>query len=628
MYALKLLGPKGMAGDDKYILSTKIARGGMAEIFLAKKVGEDNFQRVCCVKRILQHYKDDELFVKMFEDEKSICQQLRHANIVRVEDYTMVEDAPAIIMEYVDGPDLRTLLYACENASSRNPDKDMRLGLPAAIFIAAEVARGLHYAHQKKDEVTGKSLSIVHRDISPQNILISFNGEVKVTDFGIATAEDSIRNQTTEPGVIKGKYAYMSPEQVDQGVVDHSTDVFALGIVTWEMLAMHRLFKGTDVETLTMVKKVEIRKNLRALNPDVDDELYQIVLTALSKNKKDRYASAADYEKSLRRYLNKRFPDFSASDLGRFVSDLMPDKKKETQAFIKQTLTQSQLKRPATPGNDTAAKQSPEIQTGFQLQNPGAAQLRPQGGAPSSLSRKPPGTTVGQAPYGNAYQSQIRRPHMKHPHGSSHSRMNRSRSQQKSNTAIYLVALGVVLAAGAIFVVGGSKDWQAKKLASISLSPTPDRVRVYVNNTPYDNGRYQSAGKTGIQIPNLAPGNNQIRLSRLGYEDLILNYSLKEGENRVEKFAVLSQLGNLSATRIDVANHVKSQKIYYELSQGLEAGLLPAKLNLPSGLALNLSIRTPEPFTCRIKPVAANWSNPFRVIVNLKRKNCQTVIPR
>jgi len=208
-----------MSEGSRYILAKKIARGGMAEIFLGKQVGEDGFQRLVAIKRILPHYSSDQEFSQMFRDEAHICKRLQHANIVRVEGFEEVDGSYALIMEYVDGADLRTLLHAIEQSKKRMP-------VPMACYITAEAARGLHYAHTKIDEITQQPLGVVHRDVSPQNILVSFEGEIKITDFGIADAESKLTE--TRPGIVKGKYSYMSPEQISAKQVDARTDIFAL----------------------------------------------------------------------------------------------------------------------------------------------------------------------------------------------------------------------------------------------------------------------------------------------------------------------------------------------------------------------------------------------------------------
>ena len=321
---------------NTYVLGKRIARGGMAEIYLGKAIGEAAFQRICAIKRILPHYSQDKEFIEMFRDEAHICKRLQHANIVQVYDFTEVEQSYALIMEHIDGCDLRTLLSACEGARTR-------LTIAMSLYISANAARALHYAHTKSDEITKEPLGIVHRDVSPQNILISYEGEVKITDFGIASAENKITE--TRPGVVKGKYSYMSPEQVAAKQLDGRSDIFSLAIVLWESLAMKRLFAGqTEVESIRRVQNCEIPADLRELNSNIDDELYNIVMRGLAKERRHRYQSAAAFEKDLLRYLHSQYSDFTASELGNFLKRILAKKRGKTQDDIKETLSQLQVK--------------------------------------------------------------------------------------------------------------------------------------------------------------------------------------------------------------------------------------------------------------------------------------------
>ncbi|MGE0173041.1 MAG: protein kinase [Oligoflexales bacterium] len=314
-----------------YVLSKRIARGGMAEIYLGKAAGGDGFERLVAIKRILPHYAQDSEFIEMFRDEAHICKRLQHANIVQVFDFTEVEESYALIMEHVDGADLRTLLSACESAK-------IRPTVPMTVYIAACAARGLHYAHTKVDEVSNKPLGIVHRDISPQNILISYEGDVKITDFGIASAGNKMTE--TRPGVVKGKYSYMSPEQVAAKPLDGRADVFSLAVVLWETLAMKRLFSGsTEVETIRKVQQAEIPYKLTELNRDVTADLMEIVHRGLAKDRKKRYQTAASFEKALLKYLHTHYSEFVASELGDFLKQILAQKRDKSQIDIKQTLT-------------------------------------------------------------------------------------------------------------------------------------------------------------------------------------------------------------------------------------------------------------------------------------------------
>jgi len=371
-----------MSGSTRYFLEKKIARGGMAEIWLARQIGGDGFQRVCAVKRILPHYAEDAEYVQMFRDEAEICKSLRHANIARVEGFQAFGPTWGIVMEFVEGTDLRALLHHCSVNKTR-------VTVPMAVYIAAEAAKGLHHAHTKHDEMTGRLLNIVHRDISPQNILLSFSGEVKVTDFGIADAGSRVTD--TRPGIVKGKYSYMSPEQVAAKNVDGRSDVFALGIVLWETLAMHRLFNAdTDVETIRQVHECRIPPTLRAHNPDVDPALEAIVIRALQRNVNRRFESASEFERELRRYLSQRYPDFTSEDLSRFLGGVLAKRKAEVAQDIRSLLSQ-----PMPPPNQPDMRNNPfsiagETNAGIPLSHSGQARRSNiPSAANATFSRRP-----------------------------------------------------------------------------------------------------------------------------------------------------------------------------------------------------------------------------------------------
>ncbi|MFB6352350.1 MAG: protein kinase, partial [Bradymonadaceae bacterium] len=212
----------------RYELIDQIGTGGMAEVYLAKSVGAEGLEKDLVIKKILPEYAENDRFVDMFISEADIAVGLNHPNIVQIYDFGKVDDDYFLAMEYVDGPDLAGLLEA-----GRLSDEPMDVG--DAIYIGIEVAKGLHYAHQRTDQY-GDPLGLVHRDISPQNVLISNDGAVKIVDFGIAKAT-SVAEQ--DPDVVKGKYRYMSPEQANGEDLDHRSDLFSLGIVLFE----HMLYK-------------------------------------------------------------------------------------------------------------------------------------------------------------------------------------------------------------------------------------------------------------------------------------------------------------------------------------------------------------------------------------------------
>ena len=234
----------------KYFLIDRVATGGMAEIFKAKTYSTAGFEKLQVIKRILAHLSDNEDFVSMFIDEAKISVSLQHANLVQIYDFGKIRDNYYIAMELVEGKDVKQILRKLAQKRKLLPEE-------FAIFIAHEVCKGLDYAH-KKTNLQGEPLGIIHRDMSPSNVLVSYSGEVKIADFGIAKAEMSTYN--TKDGVLKGKFEYMSPEQARGEDVTQQSDIFSVGIILYEMLTGRRLFKTeNEIKTLEKIKAVSIR---------------------------------------------------------------------------------------------------------------------------------------------------------------------------------------------------------------------------------------------------------------------------------------------------------------------------------------------------------------------------------
>ncbi len=289
----------------RYYLLERISTGGMAEIFKAKAFGVEGFERLLAVKRILGHIAENEEFIDMFIDEAKIAGQLHHPNIAQIFDLGRVEGSYFIALEYISGQDLKTLFQ-------RNRRLEQRPKIPRIIHVVTKVCEGLAHAHGKKDS-SGRDLDIVHRDISPQNVLLSYEGEVKIIDFGIAKARG--RTSETEAGVLKGKFSYMSPEQVEGEEVDHRCDLFSLGIVLWEMLTRRRLFRGdSDVRTIQNIQDMKIPPP-STHNPEVNDELDAIVMKSLARPPGERFQTAREFEEALERYMRHDDLFYKSTDL-------------------------------------------------------------------------------------------------------------------------------------------------------------------------------------------------------------------------------------------------------------------------------------------------------------------------
>lgn len=317
-----------MSGIPKYILTERIAQGGMAEIHLGKIVGSDNFSRVCAFKRILPQFAQDKDFVAMFRLEANVAKQLQNKNIVQVYDFVTDQQNFMLVMEYVDGQDLRSVLGTAEMVRRRIP-------LEIAVFITMEVLSGLAYAHSALD-VTGRSMNIIHRDVSPQNILISYEGDVKITDFGIAKVQNS--SSGTQVGVLKGKFRYMSPEQAMGKNVDTRTDIFAVGVVLYEMITMTRLFKGDDMAVLEQVRRCKIVPPSQVKNSKVPEELERIMMKLLARDPSHRYQSAKAAVKDLSRFLYSFRPDFFAGEVAEFMQTIFRDRLASSRERLRSTL--------------------------------------------------------------------------------------------------------------------------------------------------------------------------------------------------------------------------------------------------------------------------------------------------
>jgi serine/threonine protein kinase len=288
----------------KYFLLERINAGGMAEVFRAKAFGVEGFERLVAVKRILPHISEDEEFIRMFIEEAKLAVQLTHANIAQIFDLGVVDGAYFIALEHVHGRDLRGIFDRGHAIGETMP-------IAQACFIAMKVCEGLDYAHNKRDN--GRELQLVHRDVSPQNILVSFEGEVKLIDFGVAKAASS--GSATQAGILKGKFGYMSPEQVRGLAVDRRSDVFSCGIVLYELLTGERLFVGeSDFSTLEKVRNVEILPP-STYNRRIPDELERIVLKALAKDVEDRYQNAIDLHDELQAFVYTAGEFYSRKDL-------------------------------------------------------------------------------------------------------------------------------------------------------------------------------------------------------------------------------------------------------------------------------------------------------------------------
>ncbi|MCB9597615.1 MAG: serine/threonine protein kinase [Sandaracinaceae bacterium] len=299
----------------RYQLIERIGIGGMAEVFRATQRGAAGFERAVAIKRILPQIAADPQVVAMFVEEAKLAVQLAHPNIAQVFDLGEVDGSYFIAMEYVDGHSAETLIQ-------RLVEQGRRLPFDAVCHILCEVAEALHYAHFAEDSA-GRPLGIIHRDVSPQNILLSFGGEVKVIDFGLAKAAN--RLSQTQDGIVKGKLAYLSPEQAHGKTIDRRSDVFALGICAWEMLTGRRAFKrDDDRETVLAVRAGRVERV--GEHVPVPPALDLVVMRALAKNRDKRYRTALEMKEHLTRFARTAGLRFERSDLRALMRETFPER--------------------------------------------------------------------------------------------------------------------------------------------------------------------------------------------------------------------------------------------------------------------------------------------------------------
>ncbi len=299
----------------KYQVIRRLGRGGMAEVYLAKAAGPMGFEKTLVVKRIHPHLMEEQPFIEMFLSEARLAAQLNHANVVQIFDFGEEDGSYFIAMEYIDGPSLYTLIKRAYAEGTPFP-------FPLCAKILSFACEGLAYAHELADPATGKPLGLIHRDISPDNILLSRNGGVKVVDFGIAKVAD--QGHRTQTGIVKGKVAYMSPEHLKGQPLDPRADVFALGVVLYKLVTGQHPFEGeSDVTLIQSILKdpmVEVSERRQ----DVPEELERIVEKALAKERDQRYRSCRELQADLDRFLLKCGEPVGPAQIAEWVKKFTP----------------------------------------------------------------------------------------------------------------------------------------------------------------------------------------------------------------------------------------------------------------------------------------------------------------
>jgi eukaryotic-like serine/threonine-protein kinase len=299
----------------KYLLLDHILDGGMNRIFRARYLG-DTASKICAIKVVLPQYSSDPAFKTMFMDEIKVTFGLLHPNIVQTYDYGTHQGQLYVAMEYCDGKNLKEYL-------DKLLEKKFVFPVEICTYITTQVCQGLHYAHTLTDKLTGKDCNIIHRDISPHNIMLTYDGAVKVIDFGIAKADSN--SEVTQAGTLKGKLSYIAPEYLEGKDLNPRYDQFAVGITLWEMLCSRKLFKASnDIAVLKLIQECNVPKP-SSINPKVPKELDEIVLKSLSKNPNDRFENLDQLNRAMIKFLYSNYPDFNSTDLSYFAKELFKE---------------------------------------------------------------------------------------------------------------------------------------------------------------------------------------------------------------------------------------------------------------------------------------------------------------
>ena len=316
----------------KYLLLGRIAHGGMAELYKAKLIGAEGFEKLIAIKMILPHLAEEENLIKSFIEEAKLAAFLQHQNIVQIYDFGSVDGAYYIAMEYLYGKDLKLV-------TKRSKEKDTPLSLELALYIASQVCAGLDYAHNLKD-FQGNPLNIIHRDIGPHNVFITYDGHVKIIDFGIAKA--AIQDTTTQEGSIKGKVAYMSPEQAQGKNVDHRSDIFAMGILLYEMVTHKKMFEGDTFHVFAKVREADYIP-AEVVKSDLPLQIYKLFEMALAKDREQRYQSAEEMLTDLEACMHQLSYGTSFRNLSLYMKDLFDE---EAEADMQSVLETANLDLP------------------------------------------------------------------------------------------------------------------------------------------------------------------------------------------------------------------------------------------------------------------------------------------
>jgi len=502
----------------KYLLLERIAVGGMAEVFVAKAFGVEGFERLLAIKKILPTMGEDAEFIRMFVDEARIAVQLAHANIVQVLELGKHDESLYIAMEYVSGRDLRQLMGRFRKRQEPMP-------LPQACLIVGEVCEALDHAHRKRD-AQGRALGIVHRDVSPQNVLVSFEGEVKLIDFGIAKAES--RLQKTQSGILKGKFSYMSPEQVKGDAVDGRSDVFACGILLWELVCGEKLFAGdSDYAILEKVRLGAIPPP-RSRNPRCPEALERAILKSLAIDPARRYQTASELHDDLMRFTVASGAVFGARQLATWLREEFRAEYENEQQRLRAWLAVGAPPSREPPRREPAIRSElPAVIVADLTQTPRAPVAAPAD--PHEL----PTIQVDDAALAESGQFDVGDDRTAAPRRMRNAALTRSLREQGTRAnagrwALY-AAVPVALGVAAVSYVIGQREPVPGK---VIVTPTPPVVADLIID-----GR--ASGQLPPFVHMLSPGAHRIELRADGYKPFAATVQVAPGGAPVELNAKL-----------------------------------------------------------------------------------------